>query len=242
MIKNIVNLIDAHFQNSCLFSFLPIFDEIYYEGQPDGKIQRYKAVREGQECKLLAISIIRDEENFLWDSVEDFMASSLFKASASMHGIFTFDLLAFDVHGEVKTFNHLEMMQTVINSSLKTKAGEQRLVKYSSIYGLLTKLVDEPWGKVTLKTAVEVYKDKPEFLCLLVKRILKMMTFSAHPAIAIVNDLSSRPLFDPQDTEQQDLLKGVIRDQLKDSIEFPPEVYIQDKNTTRELLSQTIVK
>jgi hypothetical protein len=66
-----INLIDSQFQNSLLFEYLPLFDAIFYEGHPEGHIQRYKALREDQECVLIALSIIRKEEDFLWAACED---------------------------------------------------------------------------------------------------------------------------------------------------------------------------
>ena len=37
-----INLVDNFFQNSALFAHLPIFDEIYYEGTREGKVQKYR--------------------------------------------------------------------------------------------------------------------------------------------------------------------------------------------------------
>ncbi len=237
----LVNLVDAHFQKSNLFYHLPIFDTIHYLGHPDGKIQLYKATREGQECMLLAITIIRKEEDVLWEAAEDLLSRCVYDASTRMRGIFTFDLLTFDIHREVNTFNYEEFGALISNTARKIAPGEQRLIKYSTAYGLLQKLVVEPWAKVTLKTSIEVYNDKSEFLYTLVKRLFKLAQFPHNPLILLVNDLSGDPVFDPQNLEQQDFLNKTIEEKSKDSIEFMPEVYIQDRLGTRELLSKTII-
>jgi hypothetical protein len=52
-----------------------------------------------------------------------------------------------------------------------------------------------------------------------------------------LNDLSQNPIFDPENKMQQLRLKKVIANLIPNSIEFIPEVYIQDKNGARELLS-----
>ena len=39
----------------------------------------------------------------------------------------------------------------------------------------------QDWGKMTLKTSVEVFKDKPSYLDLLVKQLIKILEF-AHEA------------------------------------------------------------
>jgi hypothetical protein len=237
-----INLIDAHFQISNIFNHLPIFDEIYYQGLQQEKIQKYQAVREGQPCTLLAVTIIRKDEDFLWDSAEDLLVRSVRDAAVMVRGVFTFDLLTFDMHRETSTFKPVELTSLILNHSLKLKPGEQRLIKYSSSYGLLQKLGDESWGKIVFKSAVEVFNDDPKFLFSLIKRLLKDAEYAHDPLIALVNDVSANPLYNSQDEAQQEFLAKIVKEQAQHSIEFPPEVYIQDKNGVRELLSGTEVK
>ena len=52
-----MNLFDSEFQNSNIFIHLPRFDEIYYDGYLEGKVRKYRAIREelpwsniGTEC------------------------------------------------------------------------------------------------------------------------------------------------------------------------------------------------
>ena len=237
-----LNLIDSHFQNSNLFAHLPVFDAIYYEGHPEGKVQKYKAVREDQECVLLALTIIRKEEDILWDGIEDLLTRTIVGAASKVHGIYTFDLLTFDIHKELKTFNYNELIALIINHSRKLPPGEQRLIKYSSAYGILQKMVVEDWGKITLKTSVEIFKQKPESLDTVVRNLFNLAAFSNKPLILWVHDMSSEPVFDPNNKLQQDLLAAAMKEQADNAIEFLPEVYLQDKNGVRELLSQTEVR
>ena len=101
MSPKLLNLIDAHFQRSNIFNHLPIFDTIHYLGHPEGKIQLYKASREGQECTLLVLTIIRKEEDVLWEAAEDLLervdvasgsddavAESFFDSNLSMNVVF----------------------------------------------------------------------------------------------------------------------------------------------------------
>lgn len=237
-----LNLIDSHFQNSNLFSHLPIFDEIHYQGHPDGNVQLYTAKREDQECKLLAVTIIRKEEDILWEAAEDLLKRCTIEAAAKIQGIFTFDLLTFDIHREINTFNFNEFGTMIANVARKTPPGEQRLVKYSSAYGLLQKLVVERWGKITMKNSVEVYKNTPAFLYSLVDRLFKLAAFPRQPLILLINDLSAEPLFDLENQKQQELLARSVEKQSEQTIEFLPEVYIQDKLGVRELMSGTVIK
>ncbi|MBF0478015.1 MAG: hypothetical protein HQL26_00895 [Candidatus Omnitrophica bacterium] len=238
-----INLVKTDFPQSNLFNYLPKFSSIYFKGQALEHVLSFSAERESQECGVLAVTIIRKDENFLWDSTRDLLDRAVKNAAFATRGIYTFNLLTFDLHKENNfKFNHNELAQVLINSSLKLRVGEQVLIKYLSMYGLLQKIGDESWGKIVFKTSVEIFNDKPNFLFALVSRILKTVEFAHNPVLVLVNDLSTFPLYDPANEKQKYFLDKLITEQAKNSIEFPPEVYIQDRHGVRELLSRTVVK
>jgi hypothetical protein len=232
-----MNLIDSGFQRSNLFEHMPLFDEILYLGQKEGKVRQYKAVREGQPCVLLALNVIRRDEFILWEAVEDFLKRSILNAASGVRGVYIFDLLTIDIHKELKTFNLAELTAVIVNEAHRLAEGRIALVKYSSVYALFHKTVDADWGKITFKSAVEVFKDQPEYLDLLIKQLLKGFQFPPDPVIVLLNDLSQDPIFDREDPIQQSRIKKVMAELIPNSIEFIPEVYIQDKSGARELLS-----
>jgi len=232
-----MNLIDFGFQNSNLFRHMPLFDEISYAGHNEEKVRQYKAVREDQTCTLLVLNFIRNDEKILWDAVEDFVKRSTISATSSVRGAYVFDLLTIDIHKEIKTFKHAELSAVIINVASKLAPGEIKMIKYSSVYALIQKTIDVDWGKLTFKTAVDVFKDKPDYLDILIKQLLKDYVFAHDPVILLLNDLSQNPIFDLTNENQQARIKKVIADLIPNSIEFIPEVYIQDKNGARELLS-----
>ena len=236
-----LNLIDGGIQHSNLFIHMPLFDEIYEEGSLEGMVKKYKAVREGQPCRILALNVIRKDEEIIWDALEDMLKRSTIQAAGSVHGVHVFDLLTIDIHNEVKTFNLNELSTTIVNHAVKLAPGNKRLVKYSSVYGILQKFVAEDWGKITLKSSVQIFGDKPSFLDLLIKQLLKNFEFAHDPGILFLNDLSQNPLFDAKDSMQQTRLKKVLEEQIPQSIDFLPEVYIQDRNGVRELLSGSVI-
>ena len=237
-----INLIDGGIQHSNLFIHMPLFDEIYYEGYLEGMVRKYRALREGQGCRILSLNVIRKDEDVIWDALDDMLKGSVSQAALKTQGIYAFDLLTVDIHNEIKTFNLNELSNVIVNNALRLAPGQKRLVKYSSVYGLLQKLVVENWGKITFKSSVEVFKDKPDFFDLLIKQLLKNFEFAHDPGILVLNDLSQNPLFDSQNSLQQTRLKKVIDEQIPKSIEFVPEVYVQDKNGVRELLSGSVLK
>ena len=232
-----MNLIDFGFQNSNLFQHMPLFDEISYLGYNQEKVRQYKAIREDQSCTLLALNFIRNDEKILWDAVEDFVKRSTLNAVSSVRGVYIFDLLTIDIHKEIKTFKHAELSTVIINVASKLSPGQVKMIKYSSVYALIHKTVAGDWGKIVFKTAVDVFKDKPDYLDILIKLLLKDYIFSRDPVILLLNDLSQNPIFDLQNETQQVRIKKVIADLIPNSMEFIPEVYIQDKNGARELLS-----
>jgi hypothetical protein len=232
-----MNLIDSGFQNSNLFEHMPLFDEISYAGHKEEKVRQYKAIREDQTCNILALNFIRSDEKILWDAVEDFVKRSTINAASSVHGVYIFDLLTIDIHKEIKTFKHAELTTVIINVASKLAPGEIKMIKYSSVYALIHKTVDSDWGKITFKTSVDVFRDKPDYLDILIKQLLEGCMFSRDPVILLLHDLSQNPVFDLQNGMQQTRIKKVIANLIPNSIEFVPEVYIQDKNGARELLS-----
>ena len=237
-----MDLMTYGFQHSNLFAHMPLFDEISYVGHDEDKVRQYRAVRENQPCIILALNFIRNDEKILWDAVEDFVKRSTMSATASVHGAFIFDLLTIDIHKEIKTFKHAELSSLIANTAIQLAPGQMKMIKYSSVYALFQKTADFEWGRINFKTAVNVFKDKPDYLDLLVKQLLKDFTFSHDPVILLLNDLSQNPIFDPANQTQQSRLKKIIADLIPQSMEFVPEVYIQDKHGARELLSGSELK
>jgi len=232
-----MDLMGFGFQKSNLFEHMPLFDEISYVGVSEEKVRRYKTVREDQACEFLTLSFIRQDEKILWEAVEDLLKRSTINAASSVHGIYTFDLLTVDIHRESKTFNHNELSAVIVNNAIKLSPEEVRMVKYSSVYALMRKTVSEDWGKVVFSSTMVVFKDKPEYLDILIKQLLRDFQLPHNPVVLLLHDLSQNPVFDEKNEIQQARLKKVIAGLIPNSIEFIPEVYIQDKNGARELLS-----
>lgn len=231
------NLLKSDFQQSNIFAQLPRFDAVYYDGYLEGKVRKYRALREDLTCHVLVLNVIRQEEDVIWQSFQDLIKRSVSDAAAAVRGVYVFDLLTKNIHNEVKTFKHGEITTVLMNHAQKCTIGEKRLIKYSSIYGILHQLNTGHWGKIKLKTAVEVFKDKDMFLDVLLKRLIKNFEFANEPGLLMINDLSQQPIFNPEDGVQQQRLTALMAKQIPTTITYPPEVYIQDKNGMRELYS-----
>jgi hypothetical protein len=232
-----VNLIKGGIENSNIFTRLPRFDEIYYDGYLEGKARKYRAIREELPCHILVLNVIRKDEDIIWDAFQDLIKRSVVEAAFAVQGVFVFDVLTKNIHQEVNTFNHAEITALLTNHARKCTPGEKRLIKYSSIYGILHKLNAVDWGKITLKTAVDVFKDKDTYLDLMLKKLIKNFEFSSEPGLLMINDLSQNPIYNAQDEMQAKRLSALMAKQIPTTIDFPPEVYIQDVNGIRELYS-----
>jgi len=224
--------------DSNIFVHLPKFDEIIYDGYLEGKVRKFRAVREDLPCNILVLNIIRQDEEIIWKAFEDLIKRSVDDAAAVTQGIYIFDVLTKNIHNEVKTYMASEVTTVITNHARKCAIGEKRLIKYSSIYGILHKLNISHWGKITLKTAVEVFKDEDTYLDLMLKKVIKNFEFAHDPGLLMVNDLSRKPIFNAEDSMQQKRLSVLMAKQIPTSIEYPPEVYIQDANGIRELYSE----
>ncbi|MEI8175299.1 MAG: hypothetical protein WCG78_00335 [Candidatus Omnitrophota bacterium] len=232
-----MNLIDFGFQKSNLFQHMPLFDEILYVGHTQEKVRQYTAIHENRTCTILSLNFIRNDEKILWDAVEDFVKRGTAKAASSVRGNHIFDLLTIDIHKEIETFNYNDLAAVIIAAASRLAPGGVRMIKYSSAYALIHKTTADDWGKITFKTAVDVFRPKPDYLDMLIAMLLKDYLFPRDPVILLLNDLSQNPVFDLQNETQQKRIKKVMGELIPTSVEFVPEVYIQDKNGARELLS-----
>jgi len=233
-----INLIEEGIQSSNIFVHLPKFDEITYGDYLEGKVRKYRAIREDLPCNILVLNIIRKNEDIIWKAFQDLIKRSVDDAAAAVSGVYLFDVLTKNIHNEVKTYKAAEVTSVILNHARKCAVGEKRLIKYSSIYGILHKLNAVDWGKITLKTAVEVFKDKDVYLDLMLKKLIKNFEFAHDPGLLMINDLSQNPIFNTEDEMQQKRLSVLMTKQIPTSIEYPPEVYIQDMNGIRELYSE----
>ena len=190
-----MNLISFNFQTSPVISKLFRFESVIYKGEIKPKIQRFEATREGQIFQLITTTVIRKEEGLVWKSCQDLLEYTLKTAQTGMQGIFGFDLLSIDFGQGIDHFNWNELAQLMINRSRKLAVGEECLIQYGSLFGMLKKRVKEDWGKIDLHTAVEVFGKDPEQFDLLVKKLINDSAHLTDPRIIAILDLSREALF-----------------------------------------------
>ncbi|MCK5213771.1 MAG: hypothetical protein KAR05_00270 [Candidatus Omnitrophica bacterium] len=229
-----MNLVEHDISASPVFCHLPKFDTVSFMGFVSEKVQLFKARREGEDFIILGLMIVKTDDKFVWDSCRDLLDQSITAASAKMSGVFQFDLLSFDLHREIKTFSAQELSQVLMNLGRKLAVGRQALLKYSSVYGLLKKLVVEDWGKIVFRTPVDIYYKTPEQLNLLLKKVCNAKVNAKGRKIVVINDLSQEPIFDKGNQAQQARLAKEFGSQMS-FFEESPAIFINDRSGSVDL-------
>ena len=227
------NLIEFDMAVSPTFVPLPPFDLIRFKGLATNHIQLFEAQQAGEAYTVVAVNVIRSDEKFVWESCLDLLNRSVETASGAVRGVYHFNLLNFDVHKELQTFNPQELTHLLLSHSRRLKPGQQRLIKYSSLYALMQQLGDEEWGKIIFKAAVEVFPYPPEKMDLYLRRLYKVMDNQPGKRIAVINDLSQTPLYDESNAPQQERLAKEIRQ--GDLFTVVPDILVHDINGHRVL-------
>lgn len=224
-----MNLVESDILTSPVFSVLPKFQSVQYKGMLGEKIRHFTALRDKEEIAVFTLMFIRAEEKFFWESCLDLLNRAVQEATTLVEGVFSFDLLSFDVHRELKTFNDQELSRLMANHARRMAVGQERLIKYSSCFGLLKKLSHEDWGKIILKTTVEVFAKDPVVFDTFVLKTMKATAKQPGPRMIVIQDLSQDPVLQPANIEQKVRLDKVLG-QEQSLFEILPEIFFCDKN------------
>ena len=208
---------------------------LVYQGHLTGKIQQYQVVVD-PPLVFWAVHLIRREEEDSWSAARDVIDTAVKTAATVVRGTYSFELLSFDPENELKTFNVQELSQVMINTARALKPGETMVVRYSSVYGFMQKLLDEPWGKITLKTSVVLLDSKPRAFIDLLSSVLKAAYSQALPGVLLFNDTSQSPVFRPQEDEEQEaLLNRLAQKRAKNVQSEQRDILVRDKNGLRRV-------
>lgn len=230
-----VNLVEHEISQSLLFSHLPSFDLIEYNGRLSNQVRFYDTLREGKEFHLISLNVIRNEDRLLWESFKDLMNRSIQNAALKMRGIYQLDLLAFDLNEGIEIFNWDEFSQLLINHSRHLKCGGKRLIRYCSIFGVLIKKLDVEWGKVDFHSGVEMYSKEPSKFDLFIKKLLRLSANLKKSILIAIYDVSRQSIIDRDNSEQTQRLKKLFHQQINDSECVVPEIFYVHQNCALNL-------
>lgn len=231
------DLFQSEIQSSPLFVPLAKFSLVKFKGFLDENVQRYECERENEICTLLGATVIRRDEKFAWEASEELLERAVKDAAVNMRGVYRYDLLSFDVHREIETFNFQDLTQLIVNHSRKLSDGQEQLIKYCSQYGLLRKLSETDWGKVSFQGHVMVFDKDPVQLDLLIAKFLRKAVSCPRPLMIVLNDQSLHPIFDRKNAEQIQRLTKFFQKEFAEAPDIP-EIFVHDKSGTTELVSE----
>lgn len=185
-----------------IFTSLPAFDEIDFKGLDSSGVMVFQAKQNDQSVNILVQSIIRNDESVLWDSCLELLKYSCEAASAQMSGIFSLELLSIELTEGFEIFRGQDLTKLIVDQSKRIVPGESRLIQYCSSFWLFTKLVDEDWGRIDLRTSIHILEYSDDKLDHIVKKLLKAKDDACDKWLILL-DLSRNQVYDENNTEQK---------------------------------------
>jgi hypothetical protein len=211
-----------------VFSGFPAWTGIVYKKEVTPKILQFEVtVAEGALRPLYMVSIISKEEKMAWQSFQDVLEHTMGLAQAVVRGFFGFDVLSVDIQDGVRNFNPKALSQLIGNHARDLGPDQKTLVRYGQLFALLHYRAPAEWGKIEVKTHVEVFSQAPASaevseasvraallgkgakkksgggqFDLLLKKLLHE-SGGEPDAIYLVHDLSVHPVWDPAHEIQQ---------------------------------------
>lgn len=209
---------------------LPRFQSCSYLGAAGPKLIVFRGKTEEKVFTLFLAATIDKEESLLWKSCQEMLVQSFKGAAQSITGFFGYELLSADLSRGLEHFNAFDFSKLLENHSRQMSVGEKRLIQYGPFWGVWTKCLEERWGKIDLKTHVEIYPRPSARLDLHLKKILRDCAGTGQEqlsgTIVLLQVIGSRPIYCPGDQEQAGYLRAwldLLRAQAKD---MPPSVCI----------------
>jgi hypothetical protein len=231
-----MDLSGGEFRHAAFLQGLVAAPEVWYAGSELDRIQGFKMVAPEGESWLFAAHIMRRDDGYVWESSRDMVDASVKQAALSVRGVYRFELLCFEPGQELKTFRYQELAQMIVNTSRTLKPGQEALIRYSTVYGILRQTLDEAWGKISLATSVELLADQPRAWVALLSRLWKTAGSKECQVRLLVNDMSFTPLFAPAVSEEWQILWDDFCARIsKTPPAFAREIYLRDASGMRNI-------
>jgi hypothetical protein len=163
---------------------------------------------DGSPWVLSLLQTIRKEEKLLWESCRQMLENALKTASQGLRGFFGYELLTVDLSGRIERFNPQDFARLLANHSQKMSPGQTRLIQYGAFWGLLTKRVQEDWGKIVFENHVRTWDKLPGGIEKSLKKLARNC-MAIEPGrkcrrIVVLDNLGTTPLTDPSDPGQEE--------------------------------------
>lgn len=209
------------------------------------KMSFFKVSFEEREELFGVCFIIRREEALRWKSFAELLDYGFQFAKQSLKGFYGFELIEIQLDEGISNFKAPEFGQLLVNHAKKLEVGQSNLIQYGGLQGRLTKRIQEDWGKIEFKHAVDVYAKKAEQLDLYIKkRVSEVAGYEPHfegGRNLLVYDLSQDPLFKFGEEMQTERLRKQLEKINKNFSGNRPKIYIFHKGSIVELWQQFLI-
>jgi hypothetical protein len=189
-----MNIPAAEFLQAKIFRHLPVMESLDFSGIAATSAAVFSVRRAGAEGILRLRTVIAAEEEDAWRACCDLLDASLRTASASVRGLFGWEIFSIGLGEDLASFRPENLARLLANHAAKLGTGQRQVVRYGQIFGVLHKRVAEDWGKMDWKAHVTVLRDPSAELGRLVRRELKELDKAAPGAekILAVHDAGGR--------------------------------------------------
>lgn len=171
------------------------WNTIGFRGAVTPKLLKFE-VSDGEKTRPLYLaSIIHKEEKLPWQSCQDLLNHAAALAQTGMQGLFGLEVLSLDIRAGMTRFNAQNFSQLLINHARNLGAIPKTLIRYGQLFCVLHKRAPAEWGKIEVKTHVEIVdpeKSRPESFY---KKIFRESGRESG-ALFLIHDMSGAPVWD----------------------------------------------
>ena len=221
------------------FTRLPAFDSVEFRGIIPPSLYHYQ-LNIGTETRFLFCAwMVLKEESLAWNAFRELLGETFKMAASQMRGFFGLELLFMDLSGGFSSFHPGNLAQLIINHSKKLEPGKQTLIRYASLWMILSQRMAVDWGKIDFKSRVEVIS-KPEQLDLRLKKFLRAtadLVSEARPPLFALFDLGQAPVLKFGAEEQTARIRRWLEGFQKAGAPVP-EIYICQQGKGIEIAAQ----
>lgn len=204
-----------------------------------GKCHHFCLHKETQTQSLFCAWMILKEDALAWTSFRELWDQALKLAASQMRGFFGLELFFLDLKEGLSGFHPGNLTELIVNHSKKLEVGAQVLIRYASLWMVLSKRTNEDWGKIDFKSRVDVVT-KPGPLDLTLKKMAQEasdLAKESQPPIFLIMDLGEIPVFKFGSEEQTERIHKWFTD-LQKKNENIPEIYFYHQGKLTDLAAQ----
>jgi len=149
-----MDLDDRQILDAAIFKPFADCAPLAYLGDLSPSLRLFQGHFEAKPLLFVTGLWIGAEGRCLWDSFRDLLSAGLRTAEANLRGVYEFKILSLDLQAKIGHFDASAFGQLLIRCAQPMEAGQCRLVRFTSLYGVWKKLVGQEYGKVRLDAGV----------------------------------------------------------------------------------------